>query len=98
MWETGHPPNPSEIRSCRSWREVYVMHRVDRSLLLNSNWQREASAIVCAYLDDPWISRLIDQKFKNERRCFPYAVCCVPLLLALNRVLHVDHLFLERLE
>ena len=71
---------------------------MDVSLLLNSNWQREASAIVCAYLDDPWIARLIDKKFRHERRCYPYAVCCVPLLLALNKILHYDHLFLERLE
>ncbi|CAD7956428.1 unnamed protein product [Amoebophrya sp. A120] len=98
IWETGKPPNPSEVRSCRTWREVYVMHRVDKSLLLNSNWQREASAIVCAYLDDPWIARLIAKQFANERRCYPYAVCCVPLLLALNKLLHYDHLFLERLE
>ncbi|CAD7941603.1 unnamed protein product [Amoebophrya sp. A25] len=98
VWQTGNPPNPSEVRSCRSWREVYVMHRVERSLLLNSNWQREASAIVCAYLDDPWIARLIGMKFQHERRCYPYAVCCVPMLLALNKMLHYDHLFLERLE
>merc|ERR1712117_243438 len=74
------------------------MHRVERNLLLNSNWQREASASVCSYLDDPWIARLIGTHFKDERRCYPYAVCCVPLLLALNRVLHLDHLFLERME
>eukprot|EP00392_Amoebophrya_sp_AT5.2_P009778 g9806.t1 len=98
VWPTGDPPNPSKIRSCRTWREVYVMHRVDKSLLLNSNWQREASAIVCAYLDDPWIARLIAKKFSHERRCYPYAVCCVPLLLALNKILHYDHQFLERLE
>lgn len=65
----------------------------------DKRWIPEANAAACAYLDDPWIQRLIYKEFtKPDKRCFPYAVCCVPLILALNTILHIDHIFLERLE
>ena len=98
VWQTGQPPLPNDVRDCTNWREGYVMHRIDMSLVPDQRWVAEANAQACGYLDNPWIQRLIRKHFAAETRCYPYAICCVPMLLALGKVLHFDHKFLERRE
>eukprot|EP00403_Amphidinium_massartii_P029388 CAMPEP_0178395926 /NCGR_PEP_ID=MMETSP0689_2-20121128/13468_1 /TAXON_ID=160604 /ORGANISM="Amphidinium massartii, Strain CS-259" /LENGTH=815 /DNA_ID=CAMNT_0020016591 /DNA_START=21 /DNA_END=2465 /DNA_ORIENTATION=+ len=34
VWHTGHPPSEERCRSCKPFREVYVMHRIDDSALV----------------------------------------------------------------
>jgi len=78
VWKTGKPPGPNDVRNCDNWREGHVMHRIQPDWVPDKRWIAEANAAACAYLDDPWIQRLIYKEFpKPDKRCFPTpcAVC-----------------------
>jgi len=135
VWRRGHLPTAADVARCASWREVYVVHTIQRTALRKVlSWGAESGKLTGIFpeavsdrgplpvdeavagveqqmdhealtLPCEMVPKAAMQAFLTMARtvltaeehqlCLPAAVCCYPLLLALDLVQSEESITVE---